>query len=150
MYRSNVVKSNRNPKWETTRLQLEAVCNGDMDRSMKVVVKDYSNAKKEIGEFETTMQRFLDSFNEGGASREHSSFLLRKGDKNAGHVTVLKAEAILVPQSNTNTGPQTSARVPAPVPRREEPARPEFVDYLSGGLQISLAVAIDFTASNGT
>ncbi|EEC48300.1 predicted protein [Phaeodactylum tricornutum CCAP 1055/1] len=27
--------------------------------------------------------------------------------------------------------------------------RPEFVDYLSGGCQISLAVAIDFTASNG-
>lgn len=26
---------------------------------------------------------------------------------------------------------------------------PEFVDYLSGGCQISLAVAIDFTASNG-
>lgn len=29
------------------------------------------------------------------------------------------------------------------------PRRPEFVDYLSGGCQISLAVAIDFTASNG-
>jgi hypothetical protein len=27
--------------------------------------------------------------------------------------------------------------------------RQEFVDYLSGGCQISLAVAIDFTASNG-
>jgi hypothetical protein len=27
--------------------------------------------------------------------------------------------------------------------------RPEFVDYLTGGCQISLAVGIDFTASNG-
>ena len=26
---------------------------------------------------------------------------------------------------------------------------PGFVDYLRGGIQISLAVAIDFTASNG-
>merc|ERR1719443_2241450 len=29
------------------------------------------------------------------------------------------------------------------------PERPEFIDYLTGGCQISLAVAIDFTASNG-
>jgi len=28
--------------------------------------------------------------------------------------------------------------------------KPTFVDYLRGGLQLNLSVAIDFTASNGT
>jgi hypothetical protein len=39
-----------------------------------------------------------------------------------------------------------------PVPARVQSVnapRPEFIDYLTGGCQISLAVAIDFTASNG-
>ena len=148
VFHSSVVKSNANPIWETSRLQLEEVCNGDMHRLMKVVVKDFSNAKEIIGEFETTMQRFLDIFNEGAVSCKQPSFLLRRGHENVGHVTVLKAEALLVSQSNPV--PQASACVPAQVPRRLTTARPEFVDYLAGGLKISLAIGIDLSASNGT
>jgi hypothetical protein len=46
-----------------------------------------------------------------------------------------------------NTG---SDSVPLPSPSRVPfLAKPTFVDYLSGGLQINLSVAIDFTGSNG-
>jgi C2 domain len=41
VYRSNVVKGHLNPKWEATMLQLEAVCHGDLNRPVKIVVKDY-------------------------------------------------------------------------------------------------------------
>lgn len=34
-------------------------------------------------------------------------------------------------------------------PEPQPPADPTFVDYLRGGWQINLSVAIDYTASNG-
>jgi len=140
VYRSNVIKGNLNPKWEETRLELEAVCNGDMDRAMKVVVKDHNSRfgkRHDMGEFETTMQRFIDANNEGGDNDEAVAFTLRRGDKNVGNVSVMKA-SVLNEGGNREPSTTDSAK-----------PRPEFVDYLTGGCQISLAVAIDFTASNG-
>jgi len=145
VFRSNVVKSNLNPKWEVAKLNLEAICNGDMNRAMKVVARDYRRRGKhlDIGEFETTMQRFIDAKNEGGDVDEDVGFTLHKNEKKTGNVLILQAgvtpsmretsDGNLVPLSRT-----PSAR-----------SKPEFIDYLTGGCQISLAVAIDFTASNG-
>jgi hypothetical protein len=42
-----------------------------------------------------------------------------------------------------------AAHVSVPTQEIMAPEKPEFIDYLTGGCQISLAVAIDFTASNG-
>ena len=143
MYRSNVVKGNLNPKWEATSLSLEAVCNGDMNRSMKVIVKDYNSRfgkHNVMGEFETTMQQFIDCKNDGGDIDEDKAFALRRGDKDVGCVLVLRASAALLLDNE--------AREPAAA-SKEHALRPQFLDYLAGGCKISLAVAIDFTASNG-
>ena len=143
VYRSNVVKGNLNPKWEAIRLPLEAVCNGDMKRAMKVVVKDYNSGfgkHYDMGEFETTMQRFIDCKNDGGDIDEDVAFKLRRGDSVVGHVLVLRASTILKP-GYEGIEPATVASETAP--------RPELLDYLQGGCQINLAVAIDFSASNG-
>ena len=145
VYRSNVIKGNLNPKWEAARLPLETICNGDMTRSMKVVVRDYHSRfgkHYEMGEFETTMQQFIDCKNAGGDVDEDVAFKLRRGDNVVGHVLVLRASAVLVPI------PGNQVREPAEV-SKEQALHPQFLDYLSGGCQISLAVAIDFTASNG-
>jgi len=111
-----------------------------MDRAMKVVVKDHNSRfgkRHDMGEFETTMQRFIDANNEGGDNDEAVAFTLRRGDKNVGNVSVMKA-SVLNEGGNREPSTTDSAK-----------PRPEFVDYLTGGCQISLAVAIDFTASNG-
>ena len=49
------------------------------------------------------------------------------------------------------TDRMSSASISSPVaaPTNVPQPRPAFIDYLTGGCQISLAVAIDFTASNG-
>jgi hypothetical protein len=49
-----------------------------------------------------------------------------------------------------SNGQRQQAKPSVIAPSKIEVAeKPEFIDYLTGGCQISLAVAIDFTASNG-
>jgi len=145
VFRSNVIKSNLNPKWEAAKLNLEAICNGDMNRAMKVVVRDYRRRGKnlDIGEFETTMQRFVDAKNEGGDVDEDAGFTLHRNDKKTGNVLIIQAG--VAPSVR-----ETSDCEYVPLSRQQRvKSKPEFIDYLTGGCQISLAVAIDFTASNG-
>lgn len=144
-----MVKSDLNPKWSCATLNLEALCNGDMSRAMKVIIMDHKRSGRHtlIGEFETTLQRFIDAKNEGGDIDEDFAFTLRKNDKKTGNVLILQASV-----DNNGMGSRITPSVSTSSKYRQESvkARPEFIDYLTGGCQISLAVAIDFTASNGT
>jgi len=210
VYRSNVIKGDLNPKWDETLLDLELTCNGDLDRPMKVVVRDHRSGghHKEMGEFETSMKRFVEAKEEGGDVNEEAAFTLMRHDKFVGHVYILKAAMYSTewyrekekesdstsrtgsdasgPQ-NDNTRPEgsISPRRPRPdgsmrAPRTASPTpstksargakrmnhkppisevtlsamnlnkpRPNYIDYLTGGCEVSLAVAIDFTGSNG-
>lgn len=158
-----MVRSDLNPVWDEVNLSLEAACNGDLDRAMKIVVYDHrrSGKHKFMGEFETNMRRILDA----GTGESINFFTLRRQDQDVGTIAVV--DALLqkpqkarkqpeptkpeskrkfkqppsdMPSSKFDSIPQTIAFAP----------RPDFVDYLGGGCEISLAVAIDFTASNGT
>lgn len=156
VYRSNVVRSSLTPIWTQVTLDLEATCNGDLDRAMKVVVWDYraTGKHKIMGEFETTMKGFLGAKIEDDEAleSEDEGFRLLRLDKEVGICQVIEAlltkdavdENSVLPDDTTEAAESAVSGV-----RKKAPARPEFVDYLSGGCQISLAVAIDFTASNG-
>lgn len=158
VYRSNVVKGNLNPTWNEVFLDLEATCNGDLDRAMKVMVWDNRRGGKHktMGEFETTMRGFLEAY------RTDEEFSLVKIDKEMGNVAVIEAEHLKAEVNNNGdkdsspdpaaTAIETAAPEKLPTQQQQQQQqqeKPEFVDYLSGGCQISLAVAIDFTASNG-
>ena len=179
VYRSNVIRSDLYPTWDEVLLSLEAACNGDLQRAMKVVVWDYRRGgrHKSMGEFETTMGQILDAASTDGAN----FFTLWRHDQDVGKISVIKADLTRrKPEQKTyekSRAEQESKPEPKPKPKLEpkpEPKisekpppdlprapsggiplsinvspRPEFVDYLSGGCEINLAVAIDFTASNG-
>ena len=140
VYRSNVAKSTLSPIWTPAILDVEAICNGDLETSMKVIVYDHRKRgqHKVMGEFETTVQGFLHAQEDRDAM--DLGFQLCKHDKRVGIVQVLEATLIGGPLAAIS---RHNSNVPPP------PPRPEFVDYLSSGTQISLAVAIDFTAANG-
>jgi hypothetical protein len=143
-------------------LSLEAVCNGDLDRAMKFVVFDHrrSGKHKIMGEFETNMGRILDRANTDVVN----FFMLRRHDEDVGKI-IIKAD-LQRPEklrnqskqkrreSKTKSKPPPQDMPPSPsggIPQSISVApRPDFLDYLGGGCEISLAVAIDFTASNGT
>ena len=150
VYRSNTVKGDLSPLWTEANLDYEAVCNSDIDRAMKVVVWDHrrSGKHKFMGECETTIRGFLEA---GDLGLE-----LVKDQKNVGSIQVLDATlsgADVDGKADGKVDPiQKKTALMSDNPKRADRSRkprPEFVDYLSGGCQISLAVAIDFTASNG-
>jgi len=166
VYQSNVVRGNLSPVWNECTLDLEAICNGDVDRAMKVVIWDHrrSGKHKLLGELETTVQGLVN------AGEESISFPVhRQENKISGRVEVMRASIIGGGGSNRsksnahNTSAPSRRSVEQATARLAEaaissppsrinappPERPEFIDYLTGGCQISLAVAIDFTASNG-
>jgi Copine/C2 domain len=168
VYRSNALRGDLNPLWTGTTLDLEATCNGDLGRAMKLIVWDHrkTGKHKHMGEFETTMKGFIEStFEHQGV--QDIGFTLVKNDKEVGTIQVLEATLTETPKQNgaekpketkvaekkrASGAPASPSRSPSKPKvtlnsRRND--RPEFVDYLSGGCQISLAVAIDFTASNG-
>jgi len=151
VYRSNVCRSDLSPLWQEANLDLEAVCNGDLDRAIKVIVWDHrkTGKHKHMGEFETTMRGFVEAKRDKETSE--LGFTLMKHDQNVGTIQVLQATLTESQRSSGSAGSNGAsfARRPSSGSQRREPHRPEFVDYLSGGCQISLAVAIDFTASNG-
>lgn len=151
VYRSNVLKNNLSPNWNEVTLDLEATCNGDLDRAMKIMVWDHRRGGKHktMGEFETTMRGFL----EAKASGDDFEFAVMKVDKDMGNILVVDAELIKgeggdesIAAASADPASTVASAIPEKSPKQ---AKPEFVDYLSGGCQISLAVAIDFTASNG-
>lgn len=152
IYRSNVIRSDLNPIWTEVTLDMEATCNGDLDRAMKVIVWDHRKTGKHklIGEFETSMRGFLEARKESDSNHDainsDDGFTLMKRDDVVGKVLVVQAALLVGSQRDEETEAlhsTASGRASA------IQHRPEFVDYLSGGCQISLAVAIDFTASNG-
>lgn len=145
VYRSNVVRSDLNPLWTEVTLDMEATCHGDLDRAMKVIVWDYRKTGKHklMGECETTIRGFLEA-KADPESVDDEGFILKKLEQEVGTLQVIEAQLIGVNRSDDDREALESV-----IPTKTEPKRPEFVDYLSGGCQISLAVAIDFTASNG-
>ncbi|XP_036007182.1 copine-9 isoform X2 [Fundulus heteroclitus] len=125
-HKTEVIKNNLNPVWQSFTIPVRALCNGDYDRTVKVDVFDWDRDGSHdfIGEF-TTSYREL--------SRGQSQFNVyevlnpkKKGKKkkyiNSGTVTLLSFK---VDSEHT------------------------FVDYIRGGTQLNFTVAIDFTASNG-
>lgn len=143
-----MVRSDLHPIWQEALLDIETICNGDLDRAMKITVWDHRRRgnHKFIGEFETTVNSLVKSQNMDG---EIVSFDLRKQEKHTGHCEALKASLVGVVDVDGNAVEEQNGgtKVDGPSPPLQE--RPEFIDYLTGGCQISLAVAIDFTSSNG-
>jgi C2 domain/Copine len=161
VYRSNTVSADLSPLWTEVNLDLEATCNSDLNRAMKMIVWDHrrSGKHKMMGEMETTVQGILDQAKEGAV------FEIVRDAKTVGTIQVVRANLIMPPSAtkSPNSGggsgggnkkeaprsPTRPAAAAVAAAMGEAAVRPEFVDYLSGGCQISLAVAIDFTASNG-
>jgi len=175
VYQSNVVRSDLSPVWNEATLDLEATCNGDLDRSMKVVIWDHrrSGKHKLLGELETSVQGLVNASRAEGTAGEQEDIsfpVYRQENKISGRCEVMRANIIggrarrdKSPTPESNGTEQVVERmrqasiaqsaISQPVPPRVQQSvkapRPEFIDYLTGGCQISLAVAIDFTASNG-
>jgi len=117
---TNVVKKNYNPTWQPLKVSVQRLCNGDHMRPILIKAFDWSpNAEPEYIGECQTTVQDL----EAQTSMELRAVKKgKKGKKKKGTVSV----------------PSCKIRY-----------RASFLDYVMGGLDIQLMVAIDFTASNG-
>jgi len=137
-------------------LDMETFSNGDMDRIIKIVVNDHRKGGKSkmIGAVEMSVRHFVE------AIPDQPFEIVGKEGKVVGNLEITRADILKATARSTpgsTPAPQeqrrpSQANVPSMdiIPKQISfGKRPEFLDYISGGTAISLAVAIDFTASNG-
>ncbi|XP_067904791.1 copine-1-like isoform X3 [Heterodontus francisci] len=126
-YRSEVIKNNLNPNWKTFSVSLQSLCNGDMQKPIKVTCSDYDGDGSHdlIGIFETNFSKLQQV--EAGTPIEFECIhpekkKKKKSYKNSGIIRV------------------RSCKVETDY---------SFLDYVMGGCQINFTVGVDFTGSNG-
>ena len=124
-YKSMHISSELNPRFPECKIPVVPLCNGDIDRPLKIEVFDYesSGEHKFMGEVNTTLRALMrDGPTTGFDIIEPLKKAKGGGYANSGKLKCLDAQL---------------------------EHHPTFTEYLRGGLEVSMMVAIDYTASNG-
>jgi copine 1/2/3 len=158
-----VVKDNLNPGWGAATVELSTLCEGDFEKPIRVVVYDYESSGKHVtmGRFETSVNGLINAAT-GGSEDMGKAFTLKHKGKETGKIIVLTAEVagvedVTQKMANSSIGGRVvptpgapAAPVAAAAAFVPSAGQPTFVDYVSGGCELQVCVAIDFTGSNGT
>lgn len=97
VYRSEHKPDHLNPLWKEFDIDLEALCNGDLNYPMRIEVHDHNKSGRhtKIGACETTVANMIENIAvKGNADRDKAFELYREGDPEDAHgqICVLKAE----------------------------------------------------------
>mmetsp|Transcript_2623 Transcript_2623/g.3500 ORF Transcript_2623/g.3500 Transcript_2623/m.3500 type:complete len:577 (-) Transcript_2623:78-1808(-) len=143
VYRSEVVKNNLSPDWKPATVELSKLCGGDLDALIRVSIFDYESKGGHVamGSFETTVNGLVKNAGTG-----HQFPLQQKG-KNVGSLSVMEASVAGVSTEDEVSDRMAAATIAPSVAPSVGGA--DFVDYVSGGCELNVMVAIDFTGSNG-
>mmetsp|Transcript_25935 Transcript_25935/g.31380 ORF Transcript_25935/g.31380 Transcript_25935/m.31380 type:complete len:572 (+) Transcript_25935:136-1851(+) len=143
VYRSTQVNNNLSPKWSEVEVDLSLLCDGDVNRPIQIVVYDYEKSGKHVhmGTMETTVATLVEAT--GGLH------IVRR-NRNRGLIFVDKAEVIKDHRASLeNAMAAATLNDTHQAYHTANASGPDFVDYISGGCELNLCVAIDFTGSNG-
>ncbi|KAF6201803.1 hypothetical protein GE061_004198 [Apolygus lucorum] len=126
VHRTEVIKVTLNPSWKEFSISVRAFCNGDYDRSIKVICYDWNRSGNHdlIGEFYTTLRDMIDPSTSNASTLIHPDKIAKKKSAYKGSGTIVVEKCTVKPVYT-------------------------FLDYIKGGTQIYCTVAIDFTGSNG-
>jgi len=125
VWQNEHVNNSLNPRWAQTKISMASLCNGDIDRPLKFDIFDYEKSGKHVfmGLVNASVRDLISS--NGAAMNVVEP--LKQAKKGAKYL-------------NSGTLHATYCYI-------EE--NPTFSDFIAGGCEISLVVAVDFTASNG-
>jgi len=148
VFRSSVVKDDLSPQWQESAIELSLLCGGDLDTPILLTVYDHeSDGKhKAMGKAETTVNGLV----RAAANRSEVTLVGGKKGKEAGHVLIQKADIVGVEIITDGVQKLAVSTPSAPAAAANAGGQPSFVDYVSGGCNLNVCVAIDFTGSNGT
>uniref|UniRef100_A0A7S2S3S0 C2 domain-containing protein n=1 Tax=Mucochytrium quahogii TaxID=96639 RepID=A0A7S2S3S0_9STRA len=130
VFRSGYIKSNNSPIWNTYDIPLGKLCSGDVNAKFRLRVYDYDEGTKHdlIGDAYVSVQDLLNAAGKRTmipcvhppTKRKYQ----KSSYKHSGEVEVLSAVV-------------------------KPPPTGVMLDYIAGGLNMNLIVAVDWTASNG-
>jgi hypothetical protein len=125
VHKSEVLKVNLNPRWIRFTIKVLDLCNGDIDRDIKIDVYDYNKngRHKMIGSCSTTVRELEESAG-GQRWKLMNAKKQAKKRKYKGSGTM---ELTFCQKEKIHT----------------------FVEFLRGGMEMNFEVGIDFTQSNG-
>jgi hypothetical protein len=123
VHKTEVVMDNLSPTWKEEELSVSMLCNGDFHRPLRLQIFDWDSdgSHDDMGFVDTTLQHLVSTI-----GRAEARLPVKCGGKAAGQIYAAKATV---------------------VPNRPPPT---LTTYMSGGLQLSLMVAVDYTQSNGS
>ena len=153
VFRSQPMKNTLNPEWDAVVIDLSILCGGDLDLPIKIDIYDHesSGKHKAMGSVEMSVKGM-----QTAATTNNPIKLLQKG-KEVGFFHITKAEVSGIESTITDrmaattisSGPAVVPFVPTSVMSSNNTSPTNFVDYVSGGCELNVVVAIDFTGSNG-
>ncbi|KAJ5073836.1 copine [Anaeramoeba ignava] len=124
VHQTEFYKRTLNPTWKPFSITVQKLCNGDFDRPLNLEVYDWN--RNSAADFIGTAKTSLRELHEGNKRTfdliNPEKKRKKRKYKNSGVLHLLHCELI---------------------------QEYSFLDYIAGGCDISLIVAIDFTASNG-
>lgn len=147
VFRSNVVKDDLSPQFQESVIELSVLCGGDLDKPILLTVFDHeSDGKhKAMGKVETSVNGLVN------AASNHSELVLvggRKG-KETGKMVVQKADVDGGVDSITEGVQKLAVYTPSASSGTKAGGNASFIDYVNGGCNLNVCVAVDFTGSNG-
>ncbi len=123
VHKSEVVDNDLSPKWKEVKIPMATLCNGDQDRPLlfEIFDKDDGGKSQSMGQVRTSVRAMIAS---GG-----------------GHIPVIEKD------KEGKKGYTNSGTISANNCRIEH--HPTFSQFIMGGCEVNMVVAIDFTGSNG-
>jgi len=159
---SEHISNNLNPRWNSSRVRLDKLCNHNREAPIQIEVFDYEKdgRHKLIGRAETSVQVLLilagatNRLNDesrgidlvGVTGKVNGKLMIDDAEISVGGVS-LNAGMEDIERSLRNLMPGEKKSIPSNQATRSR--RPSFVEYISGGCQVNLCVAIDFSSANG-
>jgi hypothetical protein len=154
IYRSEFIKNNLSPVWKSAVVPLSVLCGGDLDALIKISVFDHEGDGDHVtmGELETSVNGLTT------ASQQRTAMRLKIRGKDTGTIRVDKCDvsgtvdevtAVMKTASLSSTSSSLPAVSTSTLSSSASVRDNSFLDYIAGGCELNVCVAIDFTGSNG-
>lgn len=150
VHRSSYIKNDLNPNWVDDNIDLGVLCGGNLDESLVLTVYDHegSGNHEVMGCFETSVNGLIASKDSG------EGIPLQKEGETTGTIVVHMAQVSDGEEEGEDAPSKAVSNVllepsALPLPEPFSVGKPTFTDYIQGGCDLNLSVAIDFTGSNG-
>jgi Copine/C2 domain len=166
VYRSKQKDNTLDPVWESDVINLSTLCGGDLDLPILIDVYDYEKSGKHkfMGKAEVSVNGMK------AAATSGSPIIIKNKNKDSGKIIISRCDiegiqqaatslpsavpAVVATTSSLTHGVANIGITASPVPTPAAYVNTgrggdDFVDYVSGGCELNVVVAIDFTGSNG-